>query len=95
MYDRFENGRRVVNVVELVIHPDWDPVSYANDIALLRLANVVQFTGTYLLINIFASTYHNPTFISGSAAPLVLISPVSSSLSLLENQSIELQDKFH
>ncbi|CAB3247135.1 unnamed protein product [Arctia plantaginis] len=46
LYDRFENGRRVVNVAELVVHPDWDPVTFANDIALLRLANVVQFTET-------------------------------------------------
>ncbi|XP_075977006.1 brachyurin-like [Anticarsia gemmatalis] len=46
LYDRYENGRRVVNVAELIIHPAWDPETFANDIALLRLANVIQITDT-------------------------------------------------
>lgn len=42
LYDRYENGRRIVNVNEVVVHPDWDPITFANDIALLKLANIVQ-----------------------------------------------------
>ncbi|XP_035438024.2 brachyurin-like [Spodoptera frugiperda] len=44
LYDRYEHGRRVVNVAELVIHPDYDPETFANDIALLRLANTIQLS---------------------------------------------------
>ncbi|KAH9633630.1 hypothetical protein HF086_014598 [Spodoptera exigua] len=44
LYDRYEHGRRVVNVAELVIHPEYDPDTFANDIALLRLANTIQLS---------------------------------------------------
>ncbi|XP_068630915.1 brachyurin-like [Battus philenor] len=44
LYDRYENGRRIVNVDEVVVHPDWEPVTFANDLALLHLANVIQLT---------------------------------------------------
>ncbi|XP_063364644.1 brachyurin-like [Cydia amplana] len=46
LYDRYENGRRIVNVDEVRVHPDWDADSFANDIALMRLANVMQLTET-------------------------------------------------
>lgn len=46
LYDRYEHGRRIVNVAELVIHPDWDPSTFNNDMALLRLANTIQLTDT-------------------------------------------------
>ncbi|KAJ0176010.1 hypothetical protein K1T71_008184 [Dendrolimus kikuchii] len=46
LYDRYENGRRIVNVADIVIHPSWDPESFANDIALLKLANFIQLTDT-------------------------------------------------
>ncbi|KAG6442441.1 hypothetical protein O3G_MSEX002356 [Manduca sexta] len=46
LYDRYENGRRIVNVAEVVVHPDFDAETFANDLALLRLANVVQVTDT-------------------------------------------------
>ncbi|CAH0625596.1 unnamed protein product [Chrysodeixis includens] len=46
LYDRYENGRRVLNVAEVVVHPAYDASTFANDIALLRLANVVQITDT-------------------------------------------------
>ncbi|CAK1582644.1 unnamed protein product [Parnassius mnemosyne] len=44
LYDRYENGRRVVNVDEIVVHPDWDASTFSNDIALMRLANIIQIT---------------------------------------------------
>ncbi|GBP22275.1 hypothetical protein EVAR_22561_1 [Eumeta japonica] len=44
LYDRYESGRRILNVAQTVAHPDYDPGSHENDLALLRLANVVQFT---------------------------------------------------
>ncbi|GBP22281.1 Vitamin K-dependent protein C [Eumeta japonica] len=46
LYDRYESGRRILNVAQTVAHPDYDPGSHENDLALLRLANVVQFTDT-------------------------------------------------
>ncbi|XP_047997493.1 brachyurin-like [Leguminivora glycinivorella] len=46
LYDRYENGRRIVNVDEVRVHPDYDPESFANDIALMRLANTMQLTET-------------------------------------------------
>ncbi|KAL0878965.1 hypothetical protein ABMA27_003954 [Loxostege sticticalis] len=44
LYDRFENGRRVVNVESITVHPEWDPDTFANDLALLQLANTMQIT---------------------------------------------------
>ncbi|XP_049875453.1 chymotrypsin BI-like isoform X2 [Pectinophora gossypiella] len=46
LYDRYENGRRVVNVEDIEVHPGWDATTYANDLALLKLANIVQLTET-------------------------------------------------
>ncbi|XP_013134698.1 PREDICTED: duodenase-1-like, partial [Papilio polytes] len=46
LYDRYENGRRIVNVEEVVPHPDFEPHTFANDIALLKLANTIQLTDT-------------------------------------------------
>ncbi|XP_073945836.1 brachyurin-like [Choristoneura fumiferana] len=46
LYDRYENGRRIVNVDEIRVHPDWEPATFANDLALLRLANTMQLTDT-------------------------------------------------
>lgn len=45
LFDRYENGRRVVNVKHVEIHPEWDSETFANDIALMKLANVIQLTG--------------------------------------------------
>ncbi|KPJ12140.1 Trypsin [Papilio machaon] len=45
LYDRYENGRRIVNVAEVIPHPDFVPDTFANDIALLKLANTIQLTG--------------------------------------------------
>ncbi|CAH0727139.1 unnamed protein product, partial [Brenthis ino] len=42
LYDRYENGRRLVNVEEIIVHPDWEPSVFSNDLALLKLANAVQ-----------------------------------------------------
>ncbi|PZC84934.1 hypothetical protein B5X24_HaOG200509 [Helicoverpa armigera] len=56
LYDRYENGRRIVNVAELVIHPEYNPNSFSNDIALLRLANVVQLSD---MINTIQLPYRN------------------------------------
>ncbi|KAL4715762.1 hypothetical protein ACJJTC_006341 [Scirpophaga incertulas] len=44
LYDRYESGRRIVNVDTIVVHPEYDPETVANDLALLRLANVMQLT---------------------------------------------------
>ncbi|XP_012547461.1 brachyurin [Bombyx mori] len=52
LYDRYENGRRIVNIVEIIVHPEWDPATFANDLALLRLANVVQITGMVQVIRL-------------------------------------------
>ncbi|XP_026313705.1 brachyurin-like [Hyposmocoma kahamanoa] len=46
LYDRYENGRRVVNVEHVEVHPEWDSDTFANDIALMRLANLIQLTDT-------------------------------------------------
>lgn len=45
LYDRFENGRRMINVEQTVIHPDYDALTFANDLALLKLANIAQISG--------------------------------------------------
>lgn len=45
LYDRYENGRRVVNVEHVEVHPEWDSDTFANDIALMKLASVIQLTG--------------------------------------------------
>ncbi|KAJ8719737.1 hypothetical protein PYW08_011912 [Mythimna loreyi] len=52
LYDRYENGRRVVNVNELVIHPEYEPTTFTNDIALIKLANAVQITDTIRTIQL-------------------------------------------
>ncbi|XP_013192240.2 brachyurin [Amyelois transitella] len=52
LYDRYENGRRIVNVDEVVIHEDFDPDTFANDLALLRLANVLQLTETINVVRL-------------------------------------------
>ncbi|CAH2090497.1 unnamed protein product [Euphydryas editha] len=52
LYDRYENGRRMINVEEIVVHPDWDPSTLANDLALLRLSNVVQSSETIGVIRL-------------------------------------------
>ncbi|KAM3960200.1 brachyurin [Aphomia sociella] len=46
LYDRYENGRRIVNVYEIEVHPDWNPDTFANDLALMKLANIMQHTDT-------------------------------------------------
>ncbi|KAJ8720331.1 hypothetical protein PYW07_012374 [Mythimna separata] len=56
LYDRYENGRRVVNVNELVIHPEFEPTNFANDIALVKLANAVQLTD---MVNTIQLPYRN------------------------------------
>ncbi|CAH3979395.1 unnamed protein product [Pieris brassicae] len=56
LYDRYENGRRILNVEEIIVHPDWDPMTFTNDLALLKLANVVQITES---INIARLPYLN------------------------------------
>ncbi|XP_052742275.1 brachyurin [Bicyclus anynana] len=52
LYDRFENGRRMINVEEIVVHPDWDAITFANDLALLRLANIAQMSDTIETIRV-------------------------------------------
>ncbi|XP_045773493.1 brachyurin-like [Maniola jurtina] len=52
LYDRFENGRRMINVEEIVVHPDWDPTTFGNDLALLKLANTIQMSDTIDIIRL-------------------------------------------
>ncbi|KAI5643314.1 trypsin domain-containing protein [Phthorimaea operculella] len=52
LYDRYENGRRIVNVETIEIHPEWNPNTFANDLALLKLANVVQLTDTINVVRL-------------------------------------------
>ena len=37
----------VVNVIDTVIHPDYDPRQFINDIAILQLEKRVNFTSKY------------------------------------------------
>lgn len=53
LYNTYENGRRVVRVSEVVVHPDWDPETTANDIALMKLTHAVQ-------LNEIIDTIHLP-----------------------------------
>ncbi|XP_041981643.1 brachyurin-like [Aricia agestis] len=46
LYDRYENGRRIVNVEHIEVHPQYDPATFVADLALLKLANIVQLTDT-------------------------------------------------
>ncbi|CAG9788350.1 unnamed protein product [Diatraea saccharalis] len=52
LYDRYENGRRVVNVDTVVTHPEYQPETFDNDLALLRLANSMQITDTIDIIRL-------------------------------------------
>ncbi|CAH2269187.1 jg1714 [Pararge aegeria aegeria] len=52
LYDRFENGRRMINVEEFVVHPDWEPLTFSNDLALLKLANIAQTSDTIDIIRL-------------------------------------------
>lgn len=38
---------------EIIIHPDWNPDTHANDIALIKLPNPVQTTGKLLSFTMF------------------------------------------
>lgn len=53
LYDRYENGRRLVNVEDIVVHPEWDPDTFTNDLALLKLANNAQISGIIFLLFAF------------------------------------------
>ncbi|CAK1543201.1 unnamed protein product [Leptosia nina] len=46
LYDRYENGRRILNVEEIIVHPEWNSTFFLNDLALMRLSNLVQMTET-------------------------------------------------
>ncbi|XP_052749575.1 transmembrane protease serine 9-like [Galleria mellonella] len=61
LYDRYENGRRIVNVVDIVVHPDWDADTFTNDVALLKLANVIQLTDTIGIVRLpyLSTASHN------------------------------------
>lgn len=37
----------IVETNDIVIHPDWNSANLRNDIALVRLAEPIQFTGIY------------------------------------------------
>ncbi|XP_059062783.1 brachyurin-like [Achroia grisella] len=52
LYDRYENGRRIVNVNEIVVHPDWDPDTFNNDVALMKLATNIQLTDTIDIVRL-------------------------------------------
>ena len=54
LYDRYENGRRLVNVEEVIVHPEWSPDTFANDLALLRMANAVQTSGINYIIILYS-----------------------------------------
>lgn len=38
----------ILETNDIVIHPDWNSANLRNDIALVRLAEPIQFTGMYL-----------------------------------------------
>ncbi|XP_045452165.1 transmembrane protease serine 11D-like [Melitaea cinxia] len=52
LYDRYENGRRMITIDEIIVHPNWDSSTFANDLALLRLANVVQSSETIGIVRL-------------------------------------------
>lgn len=38
----FDNGR--IKVKSYVVHPEWDPITIENDIAILKLERSIRFT---------------------------------------------------
>ncbi|XP_046968093.1 brachyurin-like [Vanessa cardui] len=52
LYDRYENGRRLINVDEFIVHPEWDPNTFENDLALLKLQNSVQTSDTINIVRL-------------------------------------------
>ncbi len=40
-----EPHRVVIETTEAVIHPDWNPLTIANDIALIKLPQKIEFNG--------------------------------------------------
>ncbi|XP_050344604.1 transmembrane protease serine 9-like, partial [Nymphalis io] len=52
LYDRYENGRRLITVEEFIVHPDWDQNTFENDLALLKLANIIQTSDTISVVRL-------------------------------------------
>jgi hypothetical protein len=40
-----EPHRLIIATNESIIHPDWDPITVANDIALIKLPQKIEFNG--------------------------------------------------
>ncbi|XP_072949846.1 transmembrane protease serine 9-like [Epargyreus clarus] len=77
LYDRYENGRRIVNVEEVVVHPDFDPEMFANDLALLRLANILQMTETINVVRLpyLSTVSHNFAGLGATASGWGIAAP--------------------
>ncbi len=59
-------GQRIP-VAEVLVHPDWDPFTFDNDVALLRLATPAVLTTTVQTIPL-ATVYEGSLFAAGTPA---------------------------
>jgi hypothetical protein len=44
-----EPHRVIVATNESIVHPDWNPFTVANDIALIKLPEKIEFNGNFML----------------------------------------------